>query len=62
MRIEQNSSKIIKRLKDEGWVLKAVKGSHHHFVKGGRKVTVPHPRKDLPKGTARGIAVFVGWV
>jgi predicted RNA binding protein YcfA (HicA-like mRNA interferase family) len=32
-------------------------GSHHHFkhaVKPG-KVTVPHPKKDLPIGTVRSI-------
>ncbi|KDN12742.1 hypothetical protein SALWKB12_1266 [Snodgrassella communis] len=35
----------------------AVKGSHHQFKhasKSGR-VTVPHPKKDLPLGTVKNI-------
>jgi len=60
--MERNSSKIIKRLKREGWIHKATKGSHYHFVKDGKKVTVPHPKKDLPSGTARSIARHVGWI
>lgn len=62
MRMERNSGKIIKRLKAEGWTLKSIKGSHHQFEKNGRKITVPHPKKDLPLGTARGIAKYVGWI
>ena len=60
--MERASKNIIKRLKAEGWTLKATKGSHHHFVKDGKKVTVPHPKKDLPIGTARAIAKTVGWL
>ena len=44
---------LIKILEADGWVLVAVRGSHHQFkhsTKPGR-VTVPHPRKDLTKGT-----------
>jgi predicted RNA binding protein YcfA (HicA-like mRNA interferase family) len=42
-------------LSDDGWFLVRVKGSHHHFKhrdKPGR-VTVIHPKKDIPIGTAR---------
>lgn len=52
-----NSSKIIKMLLDDGWYEVAVKGSHHQFkhaTKPGR-VTVPHPKKDLPQGTVKNI-------
>ena len=52
-----NSKDIIKRLQADGWFLVAAAGSHHQFkhpVKKGR-VTVPHPKKDLPKGTAANI-------
>ena len=57
------SRDVIKRLEAEGWVLNHVKGSHYQFthpVKPGR-VTVPHPKKDLPIGTLRSIYRQVGW-
>jgi len=52
-----DSKEIIKVLETDGWMLAAVKGSHFqfkHHSKAGR-VTVPHPRKDLPKGTVKSI-------
>jgi predicted RNA binding protein YcfA (HicA-like mRNA interferase family) len=52
-----NSSKLIRILEEDGWLLTRVKGSHHHFkhpTKPGL-VTVPHPKKDLPIGTWNGI-------
>ncbi|AHN27871.1 hypothetical protein SALWKB2_0489 [Snodgrassella alvi wkB2] len=52
-----HSSKVIKRLLDDGWYEVAVRGSHHQFKhpeKSGR-VTVPHPKKDLPLGTVKNI-------
>jgi predicted RNA binding protein YcfA (HicA-like mRNA interferase family) len=57
MRIETNSRKLIQLLQADGWYEVGVAGSHHHFkhpTKPG-KIQVPHPRKDLPLGTARGI-------
>lgn len=59
--MERNSKKIVKRLTAEGFELVAVKGSHHKFHKGGVTVIVPHPKKDLPLGTARSIARMAGW-
>ncbi len=52
-----DSRKLIKRLQDDGWVLKRISGSHHHFVHPTKKglVTVPHPKRDLPIGTLRSI-------
>lgn len=38
-------------LENRGFVLKSVKGSHHKFVGHGRKIIVPHPKKDLKLGT-----------
>ena len=58
----RNSREIVKRLKAEGFELVTVKGSHHKFRKGGTVVVVPHPKKDLPLGTARSIARRVGWI
>jgi predicted RNA binding protein YcfA (HicA-like mRNA interferase family) len=60
--MERDSRKIIERLKDEGFDLVAVRGSHHKFRKDGRTVIVPHPKKDLPLGTARNIAKQAGWI
>jgi predicted RNA binding protein YcfA (HicA-like mRNA interferase family) len=62
MRMERDSKKIVKRLKDEGFELISVSGSHHKFRKGPITVIVPHPKKDLPTGTARAIAKQAGWI
>lgn len=60
--IETNSRKIIERLKRDGYELVNVRGSHHKYRKGERTVIVPHPKKDLPLGTARNIAKQAGWL
>ncbi|RUN77364.1 type II toxin-antitoxin system HicA family toxin [Sphingomonas sp. TF3] len=62
LRMERDSKKIVKRLVTEGFDLVSVKGSHHKFRKGDITVIVPHPKKDLPLGTARSIAKMAGWV
>lgn len=62
LRMERDSKKIVSRLKDEGFELVAIKGSHHKFRKGSVTVIVPHPKKDLPLGTARSIAKMAGWL
>lgn len=52
-----DSRKIIQQLKKDGWVLKRTAGSHNHFAHPTKKglVTVPHPKRDIPKGTLRSI-------
>jgi predicted RNA binding protein YcfA (HicA-like mRNA interferase family) len=58
-----NSREIIKRLRKDGWELVHIKGSHHQFKhpqKAGR-VTVPHPKRDLPVGTLKSIFRQAGW-
>jgi len=58
-----NSRDIIAKLKADGWVLVHTRSSHHHFkhpAKSGR-VTVPHPKRDLPIGTVRSIYRQAGW-
>ena len=57
------SRDIIARLKKEGWTLRNVRGSHHQFMQAatGRRVTVPHPKKDIRKGTLRSIYKQAGW-
>jgi predicted RNA binding protein YcfA (HicA-like mRNA interferase family) len=59
--MERDTKKIIKRLKQEGWTLRNVKGSHHQFVKEGNRLTFPPPKKDLPLGTTKAIARAAGW-
>jgi predicted RNA binding protein YcfA (HicA-like mRNA interferase family) len=51
------SRTIIAKLRADGWVEIRRRGSHvqfNHPRKPGL-VTVPHPKKDLPIGTARSI-------
>ncbi|WP_244067842.1 type II toxin-antitoxin system HicA family toxin [Bradyrhizobium sp. Ce-3] len=51
------SADIIKALKADGWVQVAQKGSQVQFthpIKPGR-VTVPHPKRDIPIGTFKSI-------
>lgn len=54
-----SSKDIIKILLKDGWTeCEKTTGSHHtfkHKTKKG-KVTVPHPKKDLPIGTVKSIA------
>ncbi|VTY10251.1 YcfA-like protein [Neisseria subflava] len=51
------SAQVIALLESDGWFLVSTRGSHRqykHPEKKGR-VTVPHPKKDLPIGTLRQI-------
>ena len=51
------SSDILKRLYADGWIEVKQRGSHvqlKHPSKPGR-VTVPHPKRDLPMGTLKSI-------
>ncbi len=52
-----DSRSILKALEADGWVLKRVTGSHHHYGHATKPglTTVPHPKKDLPVGTVRAI-------
>jgi predicted RNA binding protein YcfA (HicA-like mRNA interferase family) len=59
--MERDSKKIIKKLKAEGWVLVSTRGSHHKFARNGETLIVPHPKNDLPTGTAKAIAKQAGW-
>jgi predicted RNA binding protein YcfA (HicA-like mRNA interferase family) len=52
-----NNREIISVLQRDGWVQVAQKGSHVQFkhpAKQGR-VTVPHPKRDVPLGTLKSI-------
>lgn len=56
------STDVIRLLIDDGWKLDSTRGSHHHFKHPEKKgkVTVPHPRKDLPQGTVNSILKQAG--
>ena len=57
------SRDLIEKLKKQGWFEVAQKGSHvqfKHLVQVGR-VTVPHPKRDVPIGTLRSIYRQAGW-
>ena len=57
-----DSRNIIKQLKEDGWYEVNQVGSHKQFkhpVKKGR-VTVPHPKRDMPKGTLKSIEKRAG--
>lgn len=58
------SREVIQRLLREGWRLVRTSGSHHQFVhpmRIGKRVTVPHPKRDLTIGTLRSIMKQAGW-
>jgi predicted RNA binding protein YcfA (HicA-like mRNA interferase family) len=60
--MEKNSKAIIARLLREGFEKVSQTGSHVKLRKEGRTVIVPHPKRDLPTGTARNIAKQAGWI
>jgi predicted RNA binding protein YcfA (HicA-like mRNA interferase family) len=57
-----SSREVIRRLLDDGWFEVAQVGSHvqfKHAAKTGR-VTVPHPKRDIPVGTLKSIEKQAG--
>lgn len=52
-----NSADVIKALKAGGWHQVAQKGSHCQFKHPERagRVTVPHPKRDIPLDTLKSI-------
>lgn len=57
-----DSRQVIKHLKECGWYEVNHAGSHKQFshptMKG--RVTVPHPRRDIPAGTLKSIEKQAG--
>ena len=51
------SADVIRVLKRDGWSEVRVKRSHHHFKHPTKPgiVTVPHPKKYIPRGTLASI-------
>lgn len=57
-----SSREIIRLLKSDGWYEVNCTGDHHQFkhpTKKGR-VTITHPRKDIPEGTLKAIVAQSG--
>jgi predicted RNA binding protein YcfA (HicA-like mRNA interferase family) len=57
-----SSHEIIDILKKAGFILDRIKGSHHIFIhpQNNKRAVVPHPKRDLPTGTARTILKQAG--
>lgn len=53
---------LIKMIEADGWYLHRITGSHHHFKHPTKKglVTIPHPKKDVPKATEKSILKQAG--
>ena len=58
------SRDLIRVIEKDGWYEVSVVGSHHHFKHLNKtgKITIPHPRKDLPKGTVQIILKRAGLI
>ena len=50
-------------LEEDGWVYVATQGSHRQFKHPTKRVrvTVPHPKTDIPRGTVASIYRQAGW-
>lgn len=61
--MERDSRKLIRLLEKDGWILVASKGGHWQFKHPDRKgrITVPHPNRDLKRGTVASIYRQAVW-
>ena len=61
--MERNSRKLLQLLELDGWQVVRVRGDHHVLKKDGiaELITVPHPKKDLPRGLVRRIYSLARW-
>ncbi|NLJ70976.1 MAG: addiction module toxin, HicA family [Clostridiaceae bacterium] len=52
-----NSREVIKILKQDGWYLVRVRGSHHQYKHPSKQgtTTIKHPDKDIPIKTLKSI-------
>jgi len=53
----KSSAEWIRIIEEDGWVYERTTGSHWHFLHPNKKglVTIPHPKKEIKKGTAGNI-------
>lgn len=59
---ERETRRVIKRLRQEGWIENKGKGSHVVFRKDGVLVSVPTSKRVLRTGTYLSIAEKAGWL
>ncbi|HEY1742499.1 MAG TPA: type II toxin-antitoxin system HicA family toxin [Granulicella sp.] len=55
---------ILRRLAEDGWTLKAQRGSHRQFthpLKPGKVTIAGHPSDEPPEGTYQSIKRQAGW-
>ncbi len=51
-RMSMKAKELIKLLRENGWKLERIRGSHHIFFRNGKTVSVPvHGNRDIPTGT-----------
>jgi predicted RNA binding protein YcfA (HicA-like mRNA interferase family) len=56
-----NGKQIIKKLKQEGWQILRINGSHHRLGKKEARVTVPvHGKRDIGSGLLKAIEKLTG--
>jgi len=56
-----SGKELIKLLRNEGWSVDRVNGSHHIMKKGEKTISVPvHSNRDLPSGTLNAILKQAG--
>ena len=57
-----NSREVIKKLHEDGWFEVNQVGSHKQFkhATNAGRVTVPHPKRDMPVGTLKSIEKQAG--
>ncbi|MBT3368534.1 MAG: addiction module toxin, HicA family [Nitrospina sp.] len=56
-----NGKQVIKLLKDDGWEILRVRGSHFRLGKGDQRTTVPvHGKRDLGSGLLKTIEKQTG--
>ena len=62
MNYSKSSREIIRILENDGWFLCRTRGDHRQYKHACKKgtVTVPHPKKDLPKKTVKSIFLQAG--
>lgn len=63
MKKTYSSRELIQMLKESGWELSRVRGSHHQFKHPVKKgvVTIQHPVKDLSGFIVQSIFKQAGW-
>jgi len=56
------STDLIKAVKADGWVQVSQRGSHVKFKHAQKPgiVVIPHPKKNIPSGTAQAILKMAG--